>query len=303
MGEEENEEKGIYEVLDEVFTLIEQGYHKTPKLAANKLYLYDELGENEVIDLSSFSKEEQKAIHEKARKYAKQVRDELRRLERQEKAEQEKEEKEEKKGKKIRGSSYQQAGTGRKVTLEALDRSHAKIVQNVTERVTWFADVLNEIGFYATLLAMQVAKVPPEELYTKVAEFKDPQSFIVFVREYLNALFEAKEEAQEIIKYRNKLDVMDMKLALLEEVIEQLKQQRDQATIALYAAVSTMDEEQLRNFVLNMMVAQYGLGVKVPNLYNNMNIGGVEVGGAGRADGEGVGEEEEHPRGTSTGTS
>ena len=271
MGEDENEEKGVYEVLDEVFALIEQGYHKTPKFAAGKLYLYDELGENEVIDLSSFSKKEQKRIHEKAREYAKQVRDELRRLEKLEKLEQEKEEKEEKKEKK-RGGSYQQAGTGRKVTLEALDRSHAKIVQNVTERVTWFADVLNEIGFYATLLAMQVAKVPPEELYTKVAEFKDPQSFIAFVREYLNALFEAKEEAQEIVKYRNKLDVMDMKLALLEEVIEQLKQQRDQATIALYAAVSTMDEEQLRNFVLNMMVAQYGLGVKVPNLYNNMNI-------------------------------
>ena len=299
MGEEENEEKGIYDVLNDVFCSIEQGYHKTPKLAANKLYLYNELGENEVIDLSSFSKEEQKAIHEKAKEYAREVRHELRRSQ---KAEQEQEQASEKKATK-RTSSYQQAGTGRKITLEALDRSHAKLVQNVTERVTWFADVLNEIGFYATLLAMQVAKVPLDDLYTKVAEFKDPQSFIAFVREYLNALFEAKEEAQEIVKYRNKLDVMDMKLALLEEVIEQLKQQRDQATIALYAAVSTMDEEQLRNFVLNMMVAQYGLGVKVPNLYNNMNIGGVEVGGAGRVDGEGVGEEEEHPRGTSTGTS
>ena len=292
----EGDEKNVYEVLNEIFDLIDQGYHMYPRLIANKLYLYNELNKSKVVDLSRFNKKEQKAIHEKAKEYAKKRREEL------EDEEEEKEEKEEKKEKK-RGSSYQQAGTGRKVTLEALDRSHAKIVQNVTERVTWFADVLNEIGFYATLLAMQVAKVPPEELYTKVAEFKDPQSFIVFVREYLNALFEAKEEAQEIIKYRNKLDVMDMKLALLEEVIEQLKQQRDQATIALYAAVSTMDEEQLRNFVLNMMVAQYGLGVKVPNLYNNMNIGGVEVGGAGRADGEGVGEEEEHPRGTSTGTS
>ena len=296
MGEEENEEKGIYEVLDEVFTLIEQGYHKTPKLAANKLYLYNELGENEVVDLSSFSKEEQKAIHEKVRKYAKQVRDELRRLERQEKAEQEKEEKEEKKKGKKRGSSYQQAGTGRKITLEALDRSHAKLVQNITERVSWFADVLNEIGFYATLIAMQQAKIPPAELYDRILDFRDAFEFTDFVKEHLVALLEAKEEAQKIMEYRKKIETMDMKLALLEEVIERLKQQRDQATISLYAAVSTMDEEQLRNFVLNLMVAQYGLSVKAPNLYNNMNMstGGVEVGGAGRADGEGVGEEEEH---------
>lgn len=296
MGEEENEEKSVYEVLDDVFALIEQGFHRTPKLAANKLYLYNELGENKVIDLSSFSKEEQKAIHEKARKYAKQVRDELRRLEKQERAEQSEEKEEKKKEKRTRESSYQQAGTGRKITLEALDRSHAKLVQNITERVSWFADVLNEIGFYATLIAMQQAKVPPDELYDRIIDFRDPQEFADFVREHLVALLEAKEEAQKIIEYRKKLDAMDMKLALLEEIIEQLKQQRDQATIALYAAVSTMDEEQLRNFVLNLMVAQYGLGVKAPNLCNNVNIanvGGVEV-GAGRADGEGAGKEEEH---------
>jgi len=292
LGEEENEEKGVYEVLDDVFALIEQGFHRTPKLAANKLYLYNELGENKVIDLSSFSKEEQKKIHEKARKYAKQVRDELRRLEKQERVEQEKEKEEKKKEKRTREGSYQQAGTGRKITLEALDRSHAKLVQNITERVSWFADVLNEIGFYATLIAMQQAKVPPAELYDRILDFKDPQEFADFVREHLVALLEAKEEAQKIIEYRKKLDVMDAKLAMLEEIIEQLKQQRDQATIALYAAVSTMDEEQLRNFVLNLMVAQYGLGVKAPNLYN-MNVGGVEV-GAGRADGEGASKEEGH---------
>ena len=290
MGEEENEEKGVYEVLDDVFALIEQGFHRTPKFAAGKLYLYNELGENKVIDLSSFSKEEQRAIHEKARKYAKQVRDELRRLEKQERVEQEKEKEEKKKEKRTREGSYQQAGTGRKITLEALDRSHAKLVQNITERVSWFADVLNEIGFYATLIAMQQAKVPSDELYDRIIDFKDPQEFADFVKEHLVALLEAKEEAQKIIEYRKKLDAMDMKLALLEEIIEQLKQQRDQATIALYAAVSTMDEEQLRNFVLNLMVAQYGLGVKAPNLYN---IGGVEV-GAGGADGEGASKEEGH---------
>jgi len=291
---EEEEERGVYEILDEIFTLIEQGYYMYPRLIANKLYLYNELNESKVVDLSDFSKEEQKEIHEKAKKYAKQIRDELRRLEKQEKAEQEKEEK--KKEKRARDGSYQQAGTGRKITLEALDRSHAKIVQNITERVSWFADVLNEIGFYATLIAMQQAKVPPEELYDRIVDFRDPQEFVDFVKDHLVALLEAKEEAQKIIEYRKKLDVMDAKLALLEEVIEQLRQQRDQATIALYAAVSTMDEEQLRNFIMNLMVSQYGLSVKLPNVpvnNINMNIGGVEV-GAGRADGEGVSEEEEH---------
>jgi len=166
------------------------------------------------------------------------------------------------KSKKLKKSSdHQRPGTGREITLEALDKSHAKIVQNVTERVSWFADVLNEIGFYATLLAMQVAKVPPEELYTKIAEFKNPQSFAAFVKEYLNALFQAKEKAREIIKYRKKLMALDVKLALLEEVAEQLKQQRDEAIMNLYivsyAAASTMDRDQLREYLQKVAISQF----------------------------------------------
>lgn len=66
--------------------------------------------------------------------------------------------------------------------------------------MSWFADVLNEIGFYATLLAMQSTKVPPEKLYGMIAEFEDPRAFAEFVREHLIALFEAKEEANQTIK-------------------------------------------------------------------------------------------------------
>lgn len=173
-----------------------------------------------------------------------------------------------KKQKKPKTLGYQQAGTGRKITLKALDRSHARIVQNVTERISWFADVLNEIGFYATLLAMQVAKVPPEELYTRIEEFDNPQRFVAFVREYLNVLFEAKEEAQEIIKYREKLMALEGKLAVLEEVIDHLKRQRDEAFMNMctvwYAAIATMDRDQLWDFISNIMLVQYSLGVKPP---------------------------------------
>ena len=163
-------------------------------------------------------------------------------------------------------------------TLKALDKSHAKIVKNITERVTWFADALNEIGFYATLIAMQEAKVRPEELYNKIVTFRDPFEFASFVKEHLINLLEAKENAEKIAELRKKLEAMDLKLAVLEEALENVKRQRDQATIALYAATSVMDEEQLRNFVLNLAVAQYGLSVKVPGLEEEMR-GVALVGG------------------------
>ncbi|MCD6099193.1 MAG: hypothetical protein J7K33_01270 [Candidatus Marinimicrobia bacterium] len=241
--------KGVQEVLNEVLQLIKEGYYLPPKLTRGKLYLYNALKQNKIFDLSSFSREEQKKIHEKAKQYAKQTRKKTGQ-------EQERKQKEDEKSERTRSSpSYQQAGTGRKITLETLDRSHAKIVQNVTGRVSWFADVLNEIGFYATLIAMQAAKIPLEELYEKIAEFEDPEAFVEFVREHLSALFEAKEEAKIIIELRKKIDALELKAATLEEyinqlkeVIKQLKHQRDQAIMALYASSSIMDKEQLRDF-------------------------------------------------------
>jgi hypothetical protein len=286
----EEQEKTTWEILDEVFDAIEQGYSKKVKLAAGRLYLYNELGESKVFDLRHLDTKTQRTVKQKAQEYAKKVREMARAIE----AEESRGEEDRKPGEEKKRSGGERAGIGRRYTLEALDRSHAKIVRNITERVEWFADVLHEVGFYATLIAMQEAKVPPEELYDKILEFSNPGEFARFVKDHLVALLEAKDDAQKIIELKRRLEAMDLKLAILEEAIEEIKRQRDQATIALYAAVSTMDEEQLRQFVLNLMVAQYGLSVKLPNVPNSVNmnvVGGVEV-GAGATNGEGVGEKE-----------
>jgi len=297
------EEKGIYEFLNEIFDLIDEGYHETPRWdkKLEKLYLYNKIGQSKSFDLSSFSREEQMRIHEKAKEYARKRREELKEEEKLRKLKQQKELKEEsKRGNKAKSkkSDYQQAGTGRRITLEELDRSHAKIVKHITERVGWFADVLNEVGFYATLIAMQYAKVPINEIYDRIVDFSDPYEFVDFVRTNLNALFEAKEEARAIVELRKKVDALELKAIALEEIINELKNQRDQATLALYAAVSTMDEDQLRQFIMNLMVAQFGLGVKMPNIYN-MNVGGVS-GGTGGVVSEGNSEEEGDTTGAGT---
>ena len=65
---------------------------------------------------------------------------------------------------------------GKRFTLQALDQAHAKVARNLVEQISWFADVLHEIGFYAVVTAMQVAKVDPNDYYQKILEFKDPRS-------------------------------------------------------------------------------------------------------------------------------
>ena len=174
-----------------------------------------------------------------------------------------------------------QVGTGRKHTLEALDQSHAQIVESVTERISWFADVLHEIGFYATLIALQHAKVPipatPEErneLYERIAEFEDPRKFVDFVREHLTALLEVSEDARKILELRKEIDILETELALSDMAINKLKAQKQELMLQLYTALASMCEECMMRYNMSWLVAKYGLA---------LSQGGV-VSGGGRVD-------------------
>ena len=195
--------------------------------------------------------------------------------ERREKRKEKREKREEKGG--------ETAGTGRKHTLEALDKSHAEIVRRVTERVSWFADVLDEIGFYATIIAMQYAKVKPDELYDRVVEFKDPREFSEFVKDQLNALFQAKEDARALMELRNKLNAMDIKLCLIQEAYDHVVRQKDELARMVQDMISLMCEDCLREYYRREFMTRFGQAIIMK---------GGEKGGAGRADSESNSEEE-----------
>ena len=266
--------------IEEIFKLIDRGFWRTPILSKGWLYLYNDLDESERINLQIFTPTEQKEIQRQAREYAKRKREEVK--QEYEKAEAEETGTEEKK-KRGRPQGSTTVGIGRKYTVEQLDKSHAKIVRNLTEATGWFADVLHEIGFYATIIAMQHAKVPPDELYEQVVKFKDPAEFSAYVKDHLAALLEATEDAQILMDLRRQLDIMDAKLLLLQEAYQRLKGQRDELTLMVHTATASMCDACMKRFILSWMSVKYGLSVRLDQM------GGVED---GRTISEGFGEEE-----------
>ena len=191
------------------------------------------------------------------------------------------EEKREERKEKSKEKNRESVGVGRKHTLEALDQSHAQIVESVTERISWFADVLHEIGFYATLIALQHAKVPipttPEErneLYERIAEFEDPRKFVDFVREHLTALLEVSEDARKILELRKEIDILETELALSDMAINKLKAQKQELMLQLYTALASMCEECMMRYNMSWLTAKYGMVI---------SQGGV-VSGGGRVD-------------------
>lgn len=242
-----SEDEIFSKYLEDVFAIIDRGYWKTPKLQKGWLYLYNDSGESERINLQIFNEEDQKEIHRQAKEYARRVRQQMKeKVKRQEQQEERR----------------QVVGTGRRYTLEMLDKSHAKIVRNLTETTGWFADVLHEIGFYATIIAMQHAKVPPEQLYEQVVKFKDPSEFSSYVKDHLTALLEATEDAKVLTELRSQLDLMDAKLLLLKEAYHRLKNQRDELTMMLHTATASMCDSCMKRFILSWMSVKYGLSVR-----------------------------------------
>lgn len=237
----------VEKIKEEIDTYIELGYLYV-RPYTNKIYLYNNSGESVQIDLTGLQKKEIKQIVEYARARAsekrKEVKSDFEDLE---------EEIEEGKKKKKRATV-----AGKRYTLEALDRSHATIIRNLTEATGWFAEALHEIGFYSTLIAMQQAKVSPEELYDKILEFKDPEKFSKFVKDYLVALLEASEDAKEIMKLRKKLEVKKLKIEIYKEVCNMLLEQRSELLSQLTNALNVMCEDCLREFQRLELIRKFG---------------------------------------------
>ncbi len=260
------------EIIQEIQDYIRNGFCMTPHFARQILYLKDPTGKYQRVDLRGLDPELAKKIREYARDYAAAYRIEHGLAKNPE-----------------RTALKKKTLTGKLKTLEALDRSHAKIVTNLTEATGWFADVLAEVGFYATLIAMQHAKVPPDELYDEIVRFKDPNEFAEFVKNHLTALLEAKEDAHALVSLRKTLDRMEVKIVLLEEALERLKMQRDEAILMVHTATAAMCDDCLKRFMTAWIATKYGLSARVGAVGvvssgaagGGVGVSGVGVGGVG----------------------
>lgn len=61
-----------------------------------------------------------------------------------------------------------------------------------------------DVGFYSTMIALQYAKVDPNEIEQRVAQFKDAKEFANFVKRYLSALYQASADAAKILELEDK---------------------------------------------------------------------------------------------------
>jgi len=96
-------------------------------------------------------------------------------------------------------------GAGTSEVMRALGEEYAAIIKTVTEKTRWFTEALVEIGWFATMMAFQFARVEPKDIPMKVAEFSDSKEFVKFVVRNLNTLIEADYNAAQAIAERDRM--------------------------------------------------------------------------------------------------
>lgn len=136
--------------------------------------------------------------------------------------------------------------------LKILDEGYATALTHLTTKMDWFSEVMMEIGFSSTLMAFQSAKIPIDDAFDKIGDFRDDAGeFITFVQRYLRALWKAKDEAGALVALEEDLEKARMKLYMTLQAVNSLKSQRDEWHIKAKMALSCLDETGLRRYAFS----------------------------------------------------
>lgn len=136
------------------------------------------------------------------------------------------------------------ADKGVKATKDALKpvekllgESYAKTLIPTLESLEWWNTAKELITWHSIMIALQVAKVDPQEIIKKAEEFKDPVKFANYIKELLSAMVEAIDDASVIQQYKEELEEtqrqLEACLLLLDKQAERIKELEADISFAL----------------------------------------------------------------------
>ena len=134
--------------------------------------------------------------------------------------------------------------------IRALDESYARMIGTMTGRVDWFMEALTRVGWSSMLIAFQSASIDPNEAFDRLEQFENPDEFVQFVNMYLQALWQAKTDAQALVKMEEQVRNQDLLLFAAGERIKQLDAAFAKAVLTARTALTSMNSDDLRKFAL-----------------------------------------------------
>lgn len=136
-------------------------------------------------------------------------------------------------------------------SLKEMDKTFALQIMNYAKRQQWFSEVLERLGISTLFMILQLANIPPEQWYEQIQNYReDPDAFMKFADKYLVALFEAKQDAEKIMEWREKFIRCIGRESVLEVELVKYKKSLQDTIESLKAATSLLSESQLKRYTL-----------------------------------------------------
>ena len=133
------------------------------------------------------------------------------------------------------------------------------LIKGIVEKVSWMQDVIYDIGFASLMLALQFAKVPPENVYQLLERFNDKDAFEKFVLRNLGALLEASRDAARIVELEDENRALAAQLEFAKWLLEKVKAERDSLLADFRMAIASMDEVSLRRWTNSKIMTSIAL--------------------------------------------
>ena len=130
--------------------------------------------------------------------------------------------------------------------LKTVDKNLATMFTKFAQQVDWYTTAMNEIGLFATIVAMSTMKLTPDELEERLMSYRNPYEFVHDVVERLMAIFRATEDAKAVYNLQKKVNEYRYYLDKALDQIEELKvkvRQYEEEILKLIAALYSYDKQ------------------------------------------------------------
>jgi len=156
-----------------------------------------------------------------------------------------------------------------------LGESYAKTLVPTLESLEWWNTAKELIAWHSIMIALQVAKVDPQEIVKKAEEFQDPVKFADYVKELLSAMVEAIDDATVIQQYKVELEDTQRQLEACMFILDKQAERIRELESDLSFALQRLSKKDLLAFYVWKGYIQPSV------LFGGKVGGGVDNGGGG----------------------
>jgi len=133
------------------------------------------------------------------------------------------------------------------------------LVEELIHKIGWLQSAILDIGMNTVLLTFLISgRTEVDELNELLVTLRDKDQFVNYVMDTLITIYKAAKGIDEVLKMRDQMKLLDLKLTLAKQMIERLMEENNMLKRKLDIALGVMNRKSLMKYA--KILAVQGIG-------------------------------------------